>query len=518
MRIGEGAWLVLLPLAVACGESRLSSDGGRGSGGNGAASGSQGHGAGGSSTLGAGAKGGTKGSVGGVAPATDGGAAGAAEAGAAGASDGGKAGATNSSGGGSSSAGRGGSATSGSGGSSSSGSGGVDVGASGAGSLSPIEVQAPAAAAACEPTVCHVVQDLEAFETEVFAVNFRVATSADTTYLALKTEGNDFDNRLVALGADGKQVRVYDSFAWDPGLPSDLGFVAVDAGGAPHVAGTLTVMDNDNATIDEETWTGTSWHESWIASENAVIQAPPGVVGFEIGQEDTPTVFWEDQTGAFQLSTPASSDSWDTTVLFGEATDYALDAQGRPTLFVGGNTSYGAFDADGNVLFQVAVTDEPAGGSVTMRAARAIPQALAPESADMAVAALTDDGLHVILASRGSSAVTDVPIANTKTSREFALARTADGASWLSYLTAPMDGAGPTTWALHVVRIAPDGASQVEAFSIPLAHVPAHAGHVDSRAFGQRVVVAVASEAAAPAMVDTPHPMGVRVVAFEANE
>jgi hypothetical protein len=339
----------------------------------------------------------------------------------------------------------------------------------------------------------------------------------------------------------------------------------------------VSIIDNDNRTIEEATWNGKAWATSAVSSETFYAQA----YGFEIGRQDTPTMFWRNSEQAFFVSTEGAVDSWHDTALFGEADAYALDTQGRPTLFSGGSTSYGAFDTDGNALFQVNATGVPPYGDVVVRPAPAVPQALAADLPDMAVAALTTDGLHVAFASRDSSAVTDVPIPGTallptcprSVAREsgtyhgdpcappcvvqgvglfasyagyaFALARTVDGAGWLSYVTQDLDGqadyklhcglagnvydctnatcettgvAGASMWTLHVVRVAPDGTAQVEALTAPLTAMPEDYPFVDSRAFGQRVAVAASIETRATPVPGFPTPTGVRVISFETAE
>jgi hypothetical protein len=434
----------------------------------------------------------------------------------------------------------------------------------------PLDVHAPPTAATCNAEVCRVVRDAEVLAPQSYRfLDFRVATSSDTTYLTLGASGTvDYRSQLLALDANGRRPIEQGDV---PNL--SLPLVAVDASGTLQIAGATTVPAGQDVMVEAGTWDGTAWSQTVLGKGSG----SPAALELEVGRSGYPSIFWEDATLAYWLSNQEPNGTFSSTSISGRADDYALDAQGLPVLFDYGGSSYGAKDAAGAELLTVQVPDESANASVLLKAAPAIPQALPAGVADFALVALHPDGLHVVLGARASGLVANLTIPNTALpsvacpdsdtlvtgmkpgdqcrapcpahaiglvpggnplmSESYALARTADGVSWLAYVMEDLDGevdysvwcapeggscscrasrpTGPTVWTLHVARVTPDGASSAEALSVPLAQYfnPDVGWPVRAHAFGERVVVAVGIHASA-----TDATSGVRVVTFEATK
>jgi len=548
MKLREGAWVLLVPLVFgACGRSRHHT-GAAGSGGTDAGDEPSDAGATGAS---AGDTGATTGAAGATTSETAGAANTGGSAGAGAAAGAAQAGTKGSLGGGS-----------GAGAPGAGGAGTTNQNAAGAPSAPTIDVRAPSSPAACDPAVCNVVIDTEALEPIDLGDDgdFRIATSSDTTYLTLSSAHTP--PSLVALGANGQQPI-------DQGLvPSmQLALVAVDANGEPHVAGSVLGPDSRVQELAGQAWDGTKWTTTTLGTRYARE--------LEVGATNALGLFWNDDSGTYYFTSQGADGSLSQTTLFSQADDYALDARGVPALFADGSSSFGAFDVNGNELFNVQVPDEPANGFVEVRSAAGIPQALPPGAPDLASVALLPDGLHVVFANRTIEVVSDLvisdttvptatcpddrptvtgkmgdscaspcmehlvgllPAGNPSLSSAYALARTADGAGWVAYVTEDMEGevdyavecpgdvgpctcnalspTGPTTWTLNVVRVAPDGGSFAPALNVELApYLPTEdlvAWGVRARAFGRRVAIGAHIVESSPS-----REVGVRVVTLD---
>jgi hypothetical protein len=443
--------------------------------------------------------------------------------------------------------------------------------AAGAPPLPPIGVQAPSAGAACDPALCTVVGDWDVLESGVHSFHrFRVATSADITYLTLSSfDGRVDRNRLVALDTGGEREV-------DQGLVPRMSapFLAVDADGSPHVLGQVAQPKGSGmrAPLVEGTLAGAAWSE--LTVEDAFR-----TFGFELGPADRSFVHLEDTTGTMVLATQEGDGAPERAPLpDGVVGSLALDTNGEPFFVSADAAGLSVFDPTGGALLTQPFSEAPAIVPVTAPAGQ--PPAITRGGSELALALLLGDGLHVVLADRAGQSTLDLPIPSSAlpafpcpstppessnaacgeqcaptcsfsgsglapasrgaggTSKAFALARTSDGALWLAYVISALEldytytmqsgeggcvfcrangGVGTQTSVLHVARIAPDGSSWSEAMTVPVEGFvqPSHAGQaevwaVGARAFGQRVAVAVSQRGTGA--------LGVRVTTFDAVE
>jgi hypothetical protein len=439
----------------------------------------------------------------------------------------------------------------------------------GAPPLPPIEVGAPDAQAECDPELCVVVSDWDLVETARYGIeDFHVATSADTTFVALTTSGAEDRRRLVALDASG-EVSV------DQGQVgrTAIAGLAVDAGGSLRFAGVRgrPPGSDEPVLVHEGILTGTTWSHSTLDQARWSL-------GLEIDPSQRSLVHAEDSAGAPLLLARGGDDPSSLTSLPAgfEERALALDARGAPTFSLASDSTLSVLDEAGNAIFTQALPSVSTGDLPMMKVAPGQPFAI-DDGSDLAFAALGEDGLHVLLGDRGGgnavdvtvpstaaaaftcplraegtgsgcgaecappcrssgSGLTPISIAAPASSSAFALARTDDGALWLAYLASDLEltvnyvwgntGAGCSTCGavggttqgsteLKVVRIAPDGSSLQEALSAPVVIVgPDPNGSaqllVRARAFGRRVALAVVQERTVGS--------GLRVVTLEASE